>query len=83
MSCGVGRRRSSDPVLLWHRLVAMAPIRPLAWETPYAVEAALEMAKRPKKEKNRKKKKYIETDHVGNGVRRRVSVGCVPISALT
>ena len=53
MNCGVGRRRSLDPVLLWlwHRPVAAAPIRPLAWEPPYAAEAALEMAKRQKKKK--------------------------------
>ena len=51
MSCGVGRRRSSDPVLLWlwQRPGATAPIRPLAWETPYAADAALEMAKKKKK----------------------------------
>ena len=45
VSCGVGRRRSSsDPVLLWLwcRLAATAPIRPLAWEPPYATGAALE-----------------------------------------
>ena len=32
-----------DPVLLWLwcRLAAVAPIRPLAWEPPYAVGAAL------------------------------------------
>ena len=45
MSCGVGCRRGSDPALQ----VAMAPIRPLAWESPHAAEAALEKAKRPKK----------------------------------
>ena len=40
-----------DPALLWlwHRLVATAPIRPLAWEPPYAMGAALEKAKRQKK----------------------------------
>ena len=50
MSCGVGHRCSLDPELLrpWHRLVATAPIRPLAWEPPYAVGAALEKAKRQK-----------------------------------
>ena len=50
MSCGVGRRCGSDPVLLWleRRLEATAWIRPLAWEPPYAAEAALEMAKRKK-----------------------------------
>ena len=35
--------------------MATAPIRPLAWEPPYAAEAALEKAKRQKK-----KKKNIE-----------------------
>ena len=32
---------------LWRRPVAAAPIRPLAWEPPYAAGAALEKAKRP------------------------------------
>ena len=49
MSCDVGRRHGLDPALLWlwYRLVATAPIRPLAWEPPYAVGAALK-----RKEKN-------------------------------
>ena len=53
VSCGVGCRRGLDPVLLWLgcRLVATAPIRPLAWEPPYAAGTAQEMAKRPKKKK--------------------------------
>ena len=43
MSCGVGRRCSSDPALLWlwHRPAARALFRPLAWEPPYAASAAL------------------------------------------
>ena len=47
MSWGVGHRRGLDLALLWvwRRLVATAPIRPLAWEPPYAAGAALEMAK--------------------------------------
>ena len=50
MSCGVGRRHSSDSVLLWLwcKLAAAALIQPLAWEHPYAVGAALQ---RPKKKK--------------------------------
>ena len=50
MSCGVGCRCGSDPTLLWlwRRPAATAPIRTLAWEPPYAVEVALEMAKRQK-----------------------------------
>ena len=37
VSCGVGRRRGSDSMLLWLwcRQVATALIRPLAWERPY------------------------------------------------
>ena len=51
MSCGVGRRRGSDPELLWlwRRPAAVAPIQPLAWELLHAVGAAL---KRPKKKKS-------------------------------
>ena len=48
MSCGVGGRRGLDPELLWlwRRPVATAPIRPLAWEPPYALGAALEKTKK-------------------------------------
>ena len=61
MSGGVGCRRGSDPVLLWLWLwlAATAPIRPLAWEPPCAAGAALEMAKRQKKE-------YVV--HIHNGI---------------
>ena len=43
MSCGVGHRHGSDPVLLWLqcRLEALVPIRPLAWELPHASDSAL------------------------------------------
>ena len=53
----MGRRRGSDPELLWlwHRPAAMAPIGPLAWEPPYATGAALEKAK--------KKKNSLKTFH--------------------
>ena len=48
MSCGVGLRRGSDLVLLWlwRRLAAVALVRPLAWELPYAVGAALKEKKK-------------------------------------
>ena len=41
----------SDPALLWlwRRLAAIAPIRPLAWEPPYAESVALEIPKKTKK----------------------------------
>ena len=43
MSCSVGHRRGSDLALLWLwcRLAAAALIQPLAWEFPYAPDAAL------------------------------------------
>ena len=52
MSCGVGRRRSSDLALLclWCRLAAVTPTGPLAWEPPHAVGVALKSKKKKKKE---------------------------------
>ena len=57
MSCGVGRRRGSDPALLWlwYRPAAVALIRSLAWEPPYATSAALKKQKKEKEKEN----KYI------------------------
>ena len=48
MNCGVGRRRGSDLALLWLwcRPAAVALIRPLVWEPPYAVGAALKRTKK-------------------------------------
>jgi len=62
MSCGVGRRRGLDPVLLWLWcwLVAAAPITPPAWEPPYAMCVALEKTKKEKKTKKERKKKKKE-----------------------
>ena len=53
MSCGVGHRHGSDPALLWlwRRLAATAQIRHLAWEPPYATDAALQRQKKKKKKK--------------------------------
>ena len=42
---------------LWYRLAATAPIRPLAWEPPYAMGAVIE--KTGKKKKDTKKDKNI------------------------
>ena len=51
MSCGVGHRHGSVLALLWlwHWPVATAPIRPLAWEPPHAMGAALEKTEKEKK----------------------------------
>ena len=56
MSYGVGRRHGLDPtdptlLWLWRRPVVTALIRPLAWEPPYAMRAAQEVAKRQKEKK--------------------------------
>ena len=53
MSYGIGHRLSSELVLLWLWLAATAPIRPLAWEPPYATGVAL------KKDKGQKKKNVV------------------------
>ena len=47
VSCGVGCRCGSDPMLLWLwcRLAAVAPIGPLAWEPPCGKTAALKSQK--------------------------------------
>ena len=62
MSCGVGRRCSSDLALLWlrRRPAATAPIGSLDWEPPYTAGAALKRQnKTKKKEKKRKEKKIL------------------------
>ena len=66
VSCGVGRRRGLDPVLLWlwRRPVATASIRHLAWEPPCAVGAALEKAKRQKEKKKKRYWNHIFPDSV-------------------
>ena len=46
---------------LWRRLATTALIRPLAWEPPYAVGAALEKDKRTKQKRKRKRIKMSST----------------------
>ena len=64
MSCGVGCRGSSDLawLWLWLWLAVAALIGPLAWEPPYAVRVALEVAKRQKK---KKKKEQLFSQKLG------------------
>ena len=52
MSCGVGHRHDLDLALLWPwcRPAAIAPVRPIGWETLYASGAALKSGKKKKKE---------------------------------
>ena len=51
LSCAVGHRHGSDPVLLWLwcRPAAAAWIQPLAWELPYDAHVALKEKKKKKK----------------------------------
>ena len=60
MSCGIGHRHSSGPVLLWLwcRPAITAPIGPPAWEPSCALGVAL------KRQKD-KKKKNESTDDKG------------------
>ena len=59
MSCGVGCRLRSDLALLWLWPAASAPIRPLAWEPPYAVDVALETHTHQKKERERERESQL------------------------
>ena len=61
LSCGIGHRCGSDPLLLWlwHRPATTAPIWPLAWDLPCAVGAALKSKKKKRKRKEKEKKESI------------------------
>ena len=73
MSYGVGHRRGSDPALLWLwcRLAAAAPIRPLPWELPYAVGAALNKTEQTKQNRTKQNtlsiKGWIISQYLGFG----------------
>ena len=56
----MGRRCSSDLALLWlwRRPAAVAPIRPPAWEPPYAVGAILERQKKTTTTKKLNKERH-------------------------
>ena len=60
MTCGVSHRWGYDLVLLqlWHRLAAVAPTGPLAWEPPYAMGVAL------KKQTNKQKKQLSDYETI-------------------
>ena len=63
ISCGIGRRHGWDPMWLWlwHRVAAVVPMRPLAWELPNATGAALkrQTKTKTKKPKNKNKKRNL------------------------
>ena len=62
MSFSVVCRHGLDLALLWlwHRLAAIAQIRPLAWELPYALGAALKRQKKKKSIKSPLDNKVLE-----------------------
>ena len=66
MSCGVGRRHDSDPVLLllwlWRRPAAAALIQPLAWELSCTADSDLK-----KKKKKRQWDKLLTVTVPGEG----------------
>ena len=68
--CGVGRRCVLDLALLWlwYRTVAVALIRPLAWEPPYATAEVL----KNKTKQNKTKKSQCRPS--GEKAGRRVSL---------
>ena len=86
MSCGVGCRCDSDLVLLWlwlwRRLVGTAPIRPLAWESPYAAGVAPEKTKK-KKEKRKKERPKLGGTDAGLPRGRDMNEGPVPASRVS
>ena len=65
MSGGVGCRHVSDLALLWlwRRPAITAPIRPLAWEIPYATGVALKSQTKPSK-----KKKWLTVTCITNDI---------------
>ena len=69
MSCSVGRRRGLALMLLWlwcRQAATAAPVRPLAWEPPYAMGAALKRQKKKKKKKTKKRKpcSFSQKDYI-------------------
>ena len=56
MWCRSQMRLRSGMFWLWHRPAAVAPIRPLAWESPFAGRAAQKRKKTKKKKKGKKDK---------------------------
>ena len=61
MSWGVDHRLGWDMVMVWLWPAAVAPVRPLVWEPPYASGAALKKTKDKKKKKKKERKKKKKT----------------------
>ena len=63
---------------LWRRPAAVVPIRPLAWEPPYATGAALDKGKKTKKNKKTKKKNNGKVPRVAPA-RKAVTVNSISV----
>ena len=76
MSCGVGHTRGSDPALLWlwRWPAAGAPVRPLAWELPYAAGVALKSKKAKRQNKNKNKQTKLSLLMYTSGLQNKVAV---------
>ena len=62
MSCNVGHRHGSDPVLLWlwHRPAAAVQTGPLAQELPYAAGAAIKKERKEERKEGRKEGRKVD-----------------------
>ena len=79
MICGVGHRRGSDLALLclWHRPAAIAPIRLLAPEPPYAASVSLKRRKKKKQKTQNTKKTKLPVGFQGRVFRGKIwGEGC-------
>ena len=79
MTCGVGRRRSSDLawlwLWLWCMLAAIALIQPLAWEPPYASRGSPEKTKNKTKMRERDSHWFRPVECSGTTGRRESMIG--------
>ena len=88
MSCGVGHRQVSDLVLLWlwYRLAATAPIRPLAWDSPYAAGVALKKKTKDRDVKRKQRLQWYKARSQGlwaaSGSWKRQENGCFPRASV-
>ena len=85
MQITISKKYKEEPI----RLAAVAPIRPLAWESPYATSAALKKQKKtnPKYTSNKAASKYIKqilTDKNGKIDRKTIIVGDfnIPLTSM-
>ena len=63
---------------LWCRAQATAPIRPLAWEPPYAAGAALKASKQTNKKQKHQGGVPIVAQWLMNPTRKHEDVGSIP-----